>query len=43
MEKMKEFLNKPIGKIALAVIGLAIGFFIGKKQANKRPVHARKY
>jgi hypothetical protein len=42
MQKIKELLNKPAGKIALAVIGLAIGFFIGKKQANKRP-SGRKY
>lgn len=41
MEKIKDFLDKPVGKIALAVIGLAIGFFIGKKQATKRPAGRR--
>lgn len=41
MEKIQEFLNKPVGKIAIAVIALAVGFFIGKKKGNSRP-HARR-
>ncbi|WP_255580312.1 hypothetical protein [Flavobacterium sp. UMI-01] len=36
MEKIKEVLNSPVGKIALVAVGFGIGFFIAKKQKSGR-------
>lgn len=32
MEKVKEILNTPVGKVALLVVGFGLGFFIAKRQ-----------
>ena len=32
MDKIKEFLSKPIGMITLVIVGFGAGFFIAKRK-----------
>jgi hypothetical protein len=41
MDKIKTFLNSTGGKIVLVVVGVGVGFFIGKKK--KPRTGARRY
>lgn len=45
MEKIKEFLNKPVGKIALVVVGFGVGFGVGFfiAKIKKRVCNVRRY
>ncbi len=43
MQKIKDFLEKPVGKIVLVVVGLAVGFFVGKKQCGTKRATRRTY
>jgi len=40
LEKIKDFLAKPVGMIALVVVGFVAGFFIAKRQ--KKYVNGRR-
>jgi hypothetical protein len=35
MQKIKEFLDKPVGQITLFILGFSIGYFICKKLKPK--------
>jgi F0F1-type ATP synthase assembly protein I len=41
MQKLKEFISKPVGQIALVVVGFAIGFVVCKKTKKRGGYNGR--